>query len=187
MFCGTRGRAIKAGGWKVLLLRQDPLHPPKQAIRPDYCVSPGDLSPASFSALTPASTSARFIVAVKVCGERGAGGAAARIPRARGAKPKRTWRQPQADVAPNPNPCQLFPIAAHCRFEPFQALGRSRKRHSPLAAACPSQMKRAAQDRAFLFRARQLCRASFDSRKWQPQTLSADFTGRSLACDRRIQ
>src|SRR3984885_2724290 len=56
------------------------------------------------------------------------------IPSRRGANPKRTWRQTQADVAPNPNLCQLFPIAAHCRFEPFQALGRSCKRHSPLAA-----------------------------------------------------
>jgi hypothetical protein len=55
-------------------------------------------------------------------------------PRRRGANPKRTWRQPQADVAPNPNPCQLFPIAAHCRFEPFQGLGGSRKRRPPLAA-----------------------------------------------------
>ena len=49
-------------------------------------------------------------------------------PSRRGADPKRTWRQTQADVAPNPNPCQLFPIATHCRFEPFQALSRSRKR-----------------------------------------------------------
>jgi hypothetical protein len=47
-------------------------------------------------------------------------------PSRRGANPKRTWRQPQADVAPNPNPCQLFPIAALCRFEPFQWLSRSR-------------------------------------------------------------
>jgi hypothetical protein len=52
------------------------------------------------------------------------------------ANPKPTWRRAQADVAPNPNPCQLFPIATHCRFEPFQTLSRSRKRHSPLAAPC---------------------------------------------------
>jgi hypothetical protein len=58
-------------------------------------------------------------------------------PNRRGANPKRTWRQPQANVAPNPNPCQLFPIAAHCRFEPFQGLGRSRKRHSAFAPLPP--------------------------------------------------
>jgi hypothetical protein len=56
------------------------------------------------------------------------------IPRRRGASPKRTWRQTQADVAPNPNPCQLFPRVTHCNFEPFQALSRTRKRHSPVAA-----------------------------------------------------
>jgi hypothetical protein len=54
-------------------------------------------------------------------------------PSRRGARPKWTWRRTQADVAPNPNPCQLFPIAAHCHFEPFQRLGRHRKRHSALA------------------------------------------------------
>ena len=63
------------------------------------------------------------------------------IPSRRGVDPKRTWRQTQADVAPNPNPCQLFPIAAHCRFEPFQGLGRSRKRHPPLAVSCSSPKK----------------------------------------------
>jgi hypothetical protein len=45
------------------------------------------------------------------------------IPNGRGASPKRTWRQTQAGAAPNSNPCQLPPIAAHCRFEPFQGLG----------------------------------------------------------------
>jgi hypothetical protein len=62
------------------------------------------------------------------------------IRRPRGASPKPTWRQTQAGVAPNPNPCQLFPIATHCRFEPFQGLGRPRKRH-PLAAPCRSSVK----------------------------------------------
>jgi len=47
--------------------------------------------------------------------------------------PKPTWRQPQAGVAPNPNPCQLLTRPPHCRFEPFQGLGRSRKRHSPFS------------------------------------------------------
>ena len=59
-------------------------------------------------------------------------------PSLRGANPKRTWRQTQADVAPNPNPCQLFPIAAHCRFEPFQGLGRSR---DPLRPPCRSKIR----------------------------------------------
>jgi hypothetical protein len=54
-------------------------------------------------------------------------------PSRRGASPKWTCRRTQADLAPNPNPCQLFPIAAHCHFEPFQRLGRHRKRHSALA------------------------------------------------------
>jgi hypothetical protein len=64
------------------------------------------------------------------------------IPNGHGANPKPTWRQPQADVAPNPNPCQLFPIAAHCRFEPFQGLGRSRKRRPAFAlAALPMSHK----------------------------------------------
>ena len=73
--------------------------------------------------------------------ERGEGSAdvldASPGPNRRGASPKRTWRQTQADVAPNPNPCQLFPIAAHCRFEPFQALSRTRKRHPAFALAGP--------------------------------------------------
>ena len=49
-------------------------------------------------------------------------------------------RQTQADVAPNPNPCQLFPIAAHCRFEPFQGLGRYRKRDPAFALAAPAHL-----------------------------------------------
>jgi hypothetical protein len=32
------------------------------------------------------------------------------IPNQRGVNPKRTWRQTQAGVAPNPNPCQLYPL-----------------------------------------------------------------------------
>ena len=61
-------------------------------------------------------------------------------PSGRGAKPKRTWR-------PNPNPCQLFPIAAHCRFEPFQGLGRSRKRRPALTPCrpCPFHIKHVRQ------------------------------------------
>jgi hypothetical protein len=35
-------------------------------------------------------------------------------------------------MAPSPNPCQLFPIATHCRFKPFQALSRSRKGEYPV-------------------------------------------------------
>jgi hypothetical protein len=64
------------------------------------------------------------------------------IPNRRGASPKPTWRQTQAGVAPNPNPCQLFPIAAHCRFEPFQGLARSRKRRPAFAPCRPFSFRR---------------------------------------------
>ena len=37
-------------------------------------------------------------------------GVVASIPNERGVNPKRTWRQTQAGVAPNPNPCQLYPL-----------------------------------------------------------------------------
>src|SRR5580658_829027 len=65
------------------------------------------------------------------------------IPNRRGASPKPTWRQTQADVAPNPNLCQLFPIATHCRFEPFQGLGLDRKRRPAFAPCrpCPFPIK----------------------------------------------
>jgi hypothetical protein len=75
-------------------------------------------------------------------------------PNRRGANPKRTWRQTQADVAPNPNPCQLFPIAAHCRFEPFQALGCSGKRHPAFALAAPVHLRENAYDSRSPVRAR---------------------------------
>jgi hypothetical protein len=67
---------------------------------------------------------------------------AAPAPSRRGASPKPTWRQPQTDVAPTPNLCQLFPIATHCRFQPFQGLGHSRKRHRALDLAASARFRR---------------------------------------------
>jgi hypothetical protein len=68
--------------------------------------------------------------------------------RPRALDPKPSWRRPQADVAPTladmaPNACRCGAkqIATHCRFEPFQGLSRSDKRHPPLAVSCSSPIK----------------------------------------------
>jgi hypothetical protein len=59
--------------------------------------------------------------------------------------PKRTWRQTQAGVAPNPNPCQLFPIAAHRRCRAFsRAWPRSQEAFAPCRRS-PSQRKHIGQ------------------------------------------
>jgi hypothetical protein len=63
--------------------------------------------------------------------------------------PKPTRRQPQADEAPNPSgpgakpkSTPTFSNSSHCRFEPFQGLGRSRKRHPAFALAAPAISKK---------------------------------------------